>query len=297
MKTTPVRNLPLPAIPRLACRRGAVILAIAAAAGTSALAADPSMGLVVHLAFDDAGIGGMIFNKVGPRNGGRMIGAKWIPSGRGGGGCELGSANACVVVTNSPALAPLTQTTVAAWFKTAASTAAGRYIVEKNPEQGYALGIAGDSKEAGSRGKLRAVANGRACLSDSTVTDGRWHHGAVTYDGQTLKLYVDGVLQKQTVTGAGALVPNGKDLTIGMNRSNPAPQQREVAFDGAVDEIMLFDRALTEEDVKAVVALAKPRFTKDQVSRRLIELKELRDRGLLLPEFYDRKVKECEADL
>jgi hypothetical protein len=297
MKTTPVRNPPLRALPRLACLRGAAILAIAAAAGTSAPAADPSTGLVVHLAFDDAGLGGMMFNKAGPRNGGRMTGAKWIPSGRGGGGCELGPTNACVVVTNSPALAPLKQVTVALWFKTAASTAAGRYIVEKGPEKGYALGIAGDSKEPGSRGKLRAVVNGRACLGDGVVTDGRWRHGAVTYDGQTLKLYMDGTLQKQTVTEAGPLVPNGKDLTIGMNRSNPAPQQREVAFDGVVDEIMLFDRALTEEDVKAVVALAKPRFTKDQVSRRLTELKELLDRGLLLPEFYDRKVKECEADL
>lgn len=296
MKTTPVRDLPIRAISRRARRRNAVLLAIATVAGTSALAADPPPGLLVHLSFDDAGIGGMMFNKAGPRNGGRMTGAKWTPSGRGGGGCELGPTNACVVVTNSPSLA-LTKATVAVWFKTATSTAAGRYVVEKNPEQGYAMGIAGDSKEAGSRGKLRAVVNGRACLGDSIVTDGRWHHGAATYDGQTLKLYVDGALQKQIVTGAGALAPNSKDLTIGMNRSNPVPQLRDLAFDGVLDEIMLFDRALTAEDILSVVALSKPRFTRDQVSRRLTELKDLMDRGLLLPEFYDRKVKECEADL
>lgn len=296
MKTTPARNLPLRTIRRFACRRSVAILAIAAAAGASAVAADPPAGLLIHLGFDDAGIGGMMFNKAGPRNGGRMTGAKWVPGGRGGGGCELGPANACVVVTNSPSLA-LTQATVAIWFKTAASNAAARYLVEKNPEQGFALAIAGDSKEVGSRGKLRAVVNGRACLGEGIVADGRWHHGAATYDGQTLKLYMDGVLQKQTVTGAGALVPNGKDMTIGMNRSNPSPQQREAGFDGVVDEIMVYDRALTEEEVKAVVALAKPRFTKDQVSRRLIELKELLDRGLLLPEFYNRKVEECEAEL
>lgn len=40
---------------------------------------------------------------------------------------------------------------------------------------------------------------------------------------------------------------------------------------------------------------SKPKFTKEQVNRRLAELKELLDRGLILREFYDRKVKECEA--
>lgn len=39
----------------------------------------------------------------------------------------------------------------------------------------------------------------------------------------------------------------------------------------------------------------KPTFTKQQVERRLRELKGLYDRGLLTQAFYDRKVKECEA--
>jgi hypothetical protein len=36
-------------------------------------------------------------------------------------------------------------------------------------------------------------------------------------------------------------------------------------------------------------------FTKQQVERRLRELRGLYERGLLTKEFYDRKVKECEV--
>lgn len=42
---------------------------------------------------------------------------------------------------------------------------------------------------------------------------------------------------------------------------------------------------------------AKPAFTRKQVEQRLRMLRELRDRGLILQPFYERKVRECEAGL
>ena len=58
---------------------------------------------------------------------------------------------------------------------------------------------------------------------------------------------------------------------------------------------MIFNHALTEAEVGAVFASVKPKFTRDQVARRLADLKGLLDRGLILQDFYDRKVKECEV--
>jgi len=139
------------------------------------------------------------------------------------------------------------------------------------------------------------VVSNNFCLSDSAVTDGLWHHGAATYDGENLKLYVDGKLQKQVVAWRGAIPANTNDLTIGLNRSNPTPQEKDQSFEGAIDDLMIFNHALSEAEIKVVIASVKPKFTKDQVARRLMELKELFDRGLILKDFYDRKVKECEA--
>ena len=55
--------------------------------------------------------------------------------------------------------------------------------------------------------------------------------------------------------------------------------------------------AVAKVDTNAVAKAEapKPAFTKQQVERRLRELKGLYERGLLTKEFYDRKVKECEV--
>lgn len=53
--------------------------------------------------------------------------------------------------------------------------------------------------------------------------------------------------------------------------------------------------AATNTDTKLTAPEPKPKFTKEQVKRRLNELKDLLDQGLILQDFYDRKVKECDV--
>ena len=91
------------------------------------------------------------------------------------------------------------------------------------------------------------------------------------------------------------MTANTNDLSIGLNRFNPTPAEKGMSFEGTLDEFMIFNHALTEAEVKMIIASTKPKYTKEQVSRRLSELKELLDRGLILPDFYNRKVKECEV--
>ena len=85
------------------------------------------------------------------------------------------------------------------------------------------------------------------------------------------------------------------DLAVGMNRSSPEARAENRSFGGAVDDLMIFNHALSGDEVQAVIDSIKPKFTKAQVARRLAEIKELYDRGLLTKEFYDRKVAECEV--
>jgi len=271
--------------------RAAVGLLLAFAAAKNTPAADFPQGLVLHFNFDQAEAGGVITDRTGRNNNGRAFGAKWISAGRQGGAYEFAATNSYIQVTNTPFL-NATQATFAVWFKTSRTDSARRYILDKLADGGYALSIAVESKN---KGRLCAGVNGHYCLSDSVVTDGIWHHGAATFDGESLKLYVDGQLQKQAVPWRGEVAANTNDLTIGMNRSNPAPQEKGQSFDGVIDEVMIFNHALSDAEIKAVIASVKPKFTRDQVARRLIELKELYDRGLLTKDFYDRKVKECEV--
>ena len=273
----------------------AVGLFLAFATGPDTPAADFPQGLMLHFNFDQMETGGVITDRAG-RNNGRAFGAKWTSTGKQGGAYEFTSTNSYIQVTNTPSL-NATRVTFAVWFKTSRSDSIGRYILDKLVNRGYALSIAGESKDKDGKNKdkLCVGVNGHYCLSDSVVTDGAWHHGAATFDGENLKLYVDGQLQKQVVSWRGEIPANTNDLTIGMNRSNPAPQEIGPPFCGAIDDLMVFNHALSDAEIQVVIASVKPKFTKGQVAKRSKELKELFDRGLLTKDFYDRKVKECEV--
>lgn len=263
-------------------------------------AAEPPAGLVLYYSFDQAGINGKVADKSSLHNDGRATGAKWIAAGKQGGAMEFAATNDCIIVTNHGSLNPK-QLTLAVWFKTAKADPVTRRIIDKRAVRGYALSIAGETKRAKACGRLAFTINGRyVCLSDNILTDGTWHQGTAVFDGKELSLYVDGTLQKASIPCPEEMAANLDDLTIGVNGSNPEVPEQPHSFDGVLDEIMIFNRALAPDEVKGLVSavdpsLGKPKFTKQQVAGRLRELKLLYEEGLLTEKFYTKKVAECEA--
>jgi hypothetical protein len=268
-----------------------LLLAVCAAPCTAATNAIP--GRVLHFNMDEVRNGALL-ELITSNTLGRVTNARTTSNGKLAGACEFGAKNSYVQIPDAPALNPK-RLTMALWFKSGKEAKVSRYLLEKGTERGYALSIAGGGKENTRKGKLRATVNGHDCLSDNTVTDDLWHHAAATFDGQTLKLYVDGILQKQTVAVKGELAANAHDLTLGMHRSAPSSQDKEVSFEGLLDEVVIFNRALDEAEIKRLRSSAKPKFTKWQVERRIKELNDLLARGLILQDFYDRKMEECEV--
>jgi len=274
--------------------RFAALLFFMLVPGPRALAADFPQGLMLHFNFDQWEGSGVITDRTGRNNNGQAFGAKWTALGKQAGGYDFTATNNYIRVRHSPTL-NTKETTLAAWFRTGMSDDITRTIFEKSAAGGYTLSIEGNSSGSQNKGKLCFSINGHACVSDKVVTDNAWHHGSATFDGESLKLYMDGQLQQQVTKWKGEIAANTNELSIGMNRSNHAPRKKEGAFEGTLDDVMIFDHALTDAEVKTVISSTKPKFTKDQVTRRLAELKELLDRGLILQDFYDRKVKECEV--
>lgn len=270
---------------------GAALLLLS---GVRALAAEFPQGLMVHYGFDEYPPGGVVPDKTGRGHVGRAVGIKWTAMGKQGGGLEFGATNCFIAVSNVPAL-NLTQATFSVWIRTSTAGAADRCLFDKQSKGGYGLFLAGAGADGKNKGRVKFVVDGHESLGDAAIADGQWHHAAATYDGANLKLYVDGVLQKQTTPFAGAIPANSSGITIGMNRTNPSPAEKGQSFEGTLDDVMIFNHAINAEQVLAVMAAAKPKFSKSQVTQRLAELKDLLDRGLILQDFYDRKVKECEA--
>ncbi len=90
--------------------------------------------------------------------------------------------------------------------------------------------------------------NDSRLVSNPLPTD-RWTHVALTFDGTTKRLYVDGSLvRSQEVQDAGS-VAFGNRMSIGGNY-NIGGQ----SFDGAVDEFRVYDYALGDEEISSLAA-------------------------------------------
>jgi hypothetical protein len=76
---------------------------------------------------------------------------------------------------------------------------------------------------------------------------GHWSHLAVTYDGATVRLYVDGV-QASSSSESGTIRKTNDPLWIGGNR--PYGEY----FKGVIDEVRVYDRALGPAAVRAAMS-------------------------------------------
>ena len=76
------------------------------------------------------------------------------------------------------------------------------------------------------------------------VTDNKWHHVAEVYDGKSIKLYIDGALDGEAQP-SGKLPTNQLPMWIGARPGG-------VAAKGIIDEVRFYDRALSEEQIKAL---------------------------------------------
>ena len=79
--------------------------------------------------------------------------------------------------------------------------------------------------------------------SVATLNTGTWYHVAVTYDGSALKLYINGSLDTQ-VAGSGTIGATTNPLLFGSTYTTDGGK-----FDGQIDEIHIFNRALSAQEI------------------------------------------------
>ena len=80
-----------------------------------------------------------------------------------------------------------------------------------------------------------------------------WNHLAMSYDGDTLRLYVNGEPSGERKIGRKR-VPGRDGLAFGRRQDNCGDGYH---FRGVVDEIRLYDRALTAAEIRERVARAR----------------------------------------
>ena len=81
-----------------------------------------------------------------------------------------------------------------------------------------------------------------SAATSNAMNDGRWHHIVVIRNGPTYSLYADGIIQ----ASVGGEIPTYTRLYIAQNQGNSSH------FRGLIDEIQIYDRALTAAEVQVL---------------------------------------------
>jgi len=102
----------------------------------------------------------------------------------------------------------------------------------------------------------------KQCVSDVRIPLLKWSHVVGTFDkSQGVNLYVNGK-EVGSLAVKGVVSPAaGHDMFIGRShkKMSPANTEREPIFDGLIDEVKIYNRALSGEDVGKAYAAVKPR--------------------------------------
>jgi hypothetical protein len=129
------------------------------------------------------------------------------------------------------------QFSIAAYIKTSQAAAADIHVVSKEnvSAQNFRLSI--------NNGKARISFNGTEFAEGTTnVNDNVWHYIAGTYDGATLRIYVDGTQQASFGTVATPSI-NTDNVIIGQSYSSSNQ------YIGSLDEISIWNKALSATEV------------------------------------------------
>jgi hypothetical protein len=159
--------------------------------------------------------------------------------------------------------------TVAAWVRANSSPGVSRYIVSKGAEGCAAASYALYTGDTG--GLLFYVADPPSIRGvqspdgSPAVWDGGWHHVAGTYDGESVRLFVDGFeigAGTPTTIAVNYGLSTNNDLVFGeYGNSCEDPH----AFQGDIDEIEIFDRALTPDEIQAIHAAGSAGMCRESV--------------------------------
>jgi hypothetical protein len=208
----------------------------APATGTS------NVGLVAAYGFEENS-GTTVTDASGNANNGTNINATRITTGKNGKALNFNGTNAMVSVNNSASLQLTTGMTLEAWVKPSVVTSAWRDVIYKGNDN-YFLMATSDRSSMPVGGGTFGEVNGTAALEVGT-----WTHLAVTYDGATQKLFVNGV-HKSSVARTGTIATSTNPLQIG------GDSIWGQFFQGDIDEVRIYNRALTQPEIQTDLATA-----------------------------------------
>jgi chitodextrinase len=177
----------------------------------------------------------------GNGNNGTISGATWTSSGKYGYALSFNGTNALVTVNNSPSLRLTSAMTLEAWVYPTTVNSTWRDVIYKGNDNYYLEGTSSNSAHPVAGAILGGVY--AEAIGPNALTANTWAHLAETYDGATVRLYVNGV-QVASRAQTGAIATSTNPLQIG------GDSLYGQYFAGRIDEVRIYNRALSAAEIQ-----------------------------------------------
>jgi hypothetical protein len=203
------------------------------------------LGLVAAYGFEEAS-GTAVSDSSGLGNVGTIAGATRVATGRFGKALSFDGVNDVVTVFDSDSLDISVGMTLEAWVN---PRSLGQFstILMKEQFNDVAYVLYANTQYFGeplNRPSVEIKTSSNVhTMHTSQLPLNTWTHVAATYNGNELRLYINGTAVLTAVTGP--IVQSSRELRIGGNLVWGE------YFDGLIDEVRIYNRALTAQEIQA----------------------------------------------
>ncbi len=224
-----------------------LILGVLTDSGHAAIDRKSAVGIWL---FDEGG-GGIARDSSGNGNDGMLLpadgGPQWTGRSQFGGALEFDGSGVYIEFPTGENL-KTPHFTFMAWFNTRKLNGYGHIWqtgTDWNDMAGYVVRVHQDG--TAQAGLSFGPANTASWATGPGLEADRWYHIALTFDGTTATLYLDGV-SVATAAGQGSIMYDDQPVRIGVHS-----QDTGGAFDGFIDDVALFDTALEADDILTIM--------------------------------------------